>query len=166
MGWVNYLVGVAYAFRTRGVEPRGGRSGSRQHSQRGGLSSSASLELAMAVAFDALVGAGSTAAELALIGQSAENDFIGVACGIMDQLSIAGGVAGHALRIDCQTLTITPVQFPAEIAWWLRIPINAANCQTAPITNAGPRAKPRRETGHAPGRHPSDEVETAVRDLP
>ncbi|HPE11345.1 MAG TPA: galactokinase [Actinomycetota bacterium] len=115
--WVNYLVGVAYAFRARGVELPGVDVRVRGNIPNGaGLSSSASLELAMAVAFDALVGAGSTAAELALVGQSAENDFIGVACGIMDQLCIAGGVAGHALLIDCGALGVTPVRFPCEIA--------------------------------------------------
>lgn len=166
--WVNYLVGVAYAFRTRGVELPGVDVRVRGNIPNGaGLSSSASLELAMAVAFDALVGAGSTAAELALIGQSAENDFIGVACGIMDQLSIAGGVAGHALRIDCQTLTITPVQFPAEIA------VVVANTnQRRELSDSA--YNQRRSACEAAQERlgmrlvdiPSDEVETAVRDLP
>lgn len=115
--WVNYLVAVAYAFKQRGVEVPGVEVRVKGSIPNGaGLSSSASLELAMAVAFDALTGAGLSAAELALIGQQAENDFIGVACGIMDQLAVAAGVAGHVLAIDCGTLEVTPVPFPEDIA--------------------------------------------------
>ncbi len=115
--WVNYLVAVAFAFGKRGIEVPG--VDVRVHGRipnGAGLSSSASLELAMAVAFDALTDSGLSAAELALIGQQAENEFIGVACGIMDQLAVAAGVSGQALAIDCGTLAVTPVPFPAGIA--------------------------------------------------
>lgn len=115
--WVNYLVAVAYALRKRGVEVPGVDVRVRGSIPNGaGLSSSASLELAMAVAFNELTGAGLSASELALVGQQAENEFIGVACGIMDQLAVAAGVEGHALAIDCGTLEVTPVPFPADIA--------------------------------------------------
>lgn len=116
-GWVNYLVAVAFAFRRLGIQVPGVDvrvSGTIPHGA--GLSSSASLELAMAVAFDALAGSGLTPVELARAGQVAENDFVGVACGIMDQLAIAAGQAGHALQIDCGTLAVQPVPFPAEVA--------------------------------------------------
>ena len=92
------------------------RSGSGEHPNGAGLSSSASLELAMAVALNAVTGAGLDATELALIGQAAENEFIGVACGIMDQLAIAAGVEGHAVAIDCATLQVTPIPFPDDVA--------------------------------------------------
>ena len=115
--WANYLVAVAHAFRRRGIAVPGMDVRVRGDIPPGaGLSSSASVELAMAVAVDALVGSGLSAAELARIGQQAENDFIGVACGIMDQMAIAAGVGGHALTIDCQTLEVTPVPFPADVA--------------------------------------------------
>lgn len=115
--WVNYLVAVAFALRRRGIDVPGVDVRVRGRIPNGaGLSSSASLELAMAVAFDALAGSGLSARELALVGQEAENDFIGVACGIMDQLAIAAGVADHALAIDCGTLQVSPVQFPGDLA--------------------------------------------------
>lgn len=114
--WANYLVAVAAALQQRGIELPGVDVRVRGNIPNGaGLSSSASLELAMAVAFDRLTGAGLSPTELALVGQAAENDFIGVACGIMDQLSIAAGVAEHALAIDCGSLTVTPIPFPDDV---------------------------------------------------
>jgi galactokinase len=116
-GWANYLVAVAHALQRRGISLPGVDvrvSGNIPHGA--GLSSSASLELAMAVAFDALSGAQLGTVDLALVGQAAENDFIGVACGIMDQLAIAAGVAGSALSIDCATLHVTPTEFPPQIS--------------------------------------------------
>lgn len=79
-----------------------------------GLSSSASLELAAAVAFDACGGFGLAATDLALIGQRTENDYIGVSCGIMDQLAVARGKFGHALLMDCASLTVDYVPFPHD----------------------------------------------------
>ncbi|HRY08686.1 MAG: galactokinase [Actinobacteria bacterium] len=115
--WANYLVAVAAAFRARGVEVPGVDVRVQGNIPNGaGLSSSASLEMAMAVAFNSLTGAGLSVAELALVGQAAENDFIGVACGIMDQLAIAAGVEGHALAIDCASLQVTPIPFPQGVA--------------------------------------------------
>ena len=76
-----------------------------------GLSSSASLELAVALA----LGAEPDPRALALLGQRAEQAASGVPCGIMDQLTSAAGVAGHALRIDCHDLGIEPVPLPADV---------------------------------------------------
>jgi galactokinase len=52
--------------------------------------------------------------QLALLGQRAENEFVGVQCGIMDQLAAALGVAGHALLIDCRSLACDPVPLGLE----------------------------------------------------
>lgn len=79
-----------------------------------GLSSSASVELAAGVAFDAFGGFALTATQLALIAQRAENEYVGVACGIMDQLAIAQGQRGHALLMDCESLHVEPVPFPDD----------------------------------------------------
>lgn len=115
--WVNYLVAVVFALRRDGIAAPGMDVRVRGAIPNGaGLSSSASLELAMATAVSAIAGGGLDAVRLALAGQRAENEFIGVACGIMDQLSIAAGVAGHALAIDCNSLDVTPIGFPADIA--------------------------------------------------
>ena len=115
--WVNYLAAVAFAMRQRGIDVPGVDVRVAGDIPNGaGLSSSASIELAMAVAFDALVGSELSSSDLALICQQAENEFIGVACGIMDQLSIASGRRGHALAIDCTSLTVRTIAFPQDLA--------------------------------------------------
>jgi galactokinase len=80
-----------------------------------GLSSSASLELAVAVAFATLADHPIDGATLARLGQRVENDIVGVRSGIMDQLAIALGVAGHALLIDCRSLQTEPVPIPPRV---------------------------------------------------
>jgi galactokinase len=80
-----------------------------------GLSSSASLELAVAAALAALADYAIDGAALARLGQRVENEIIGVRSGIMDQLAIALGVAGHALRIDCRSLEAEPVPIPSGV---------------------------------------------------
>jgi len=77
-----------------------------------GLSSSASLETAVALA----AGFTGTPLELARLCQRAEHRASGVPCGIMDQLAIAAGVAGSALLIDCRHETVGPVALPAGTA--------------------------------------------------
>ena len=76
-----------------------------------GLSSSAALEVAVALA----LGFVGSALELAQLCQRAENRATGLPSGIMDQLAIAAGVAGHALLIDCAELTVTPVALPTDV---------------------------------------------------
>lgn len=73
-----------------------------------GLSSSAALEVAVALA----LGFDGPTIELARLTQLAEQQASGVPCGIMDQLASAAGVAGHALLIDCHELTVTPIAIP------------------------------------------------------
>ncbi len=73
-----------------------------------GLSSSASLEVALALA----LGFEGTPLELALACQRAEHLASGVPCGVMDQLASAAGVAGHALLLDCTSLDVTPIALP------------------------------------------------------
>ena len=75
-----------------------------------GLSSSAALEVAVALA----LGADAEPLALARLGQRAEQAASGVPCGIMDQLASTAGVAGHALRIDCTTLEVTAVRLPDD----------------------------------------------------
>ena len=76
-----------------------------------GLSSSAALEIAVALA----LGYEGTALALAQLCQRAENRASGVPSGIMDQLTIAAGVAGHALLIDCAELTVVPIPLPDDV---------------------------------------------------
>ena len=73
-----------------------------------GLSSSAALEVATALA----LGSTLSVTELAQLCRRAEHVATGVPCGIMDQLTSAAGVEGHALLIDCHTLDIEPIALP------------------------------------------------------
>ena len=81
----------------------------------GGLSSSAALEVAVALA----IGATDDPLTLARRCRRAEQAATGVPCGIMDQLCSSAGVAGHALLIDCATEEVTPVAVPEELAVWV-----------------------------------------------
>jgi galactokinase len=81
-----------------------------------GLSSSASLEVGVAAALLSLAGYDLDRQALARLGRRVENEIIGVQSGIMDQLAVACGVAGHALLIDCRTLDVRPVPLPPEAA--------------------------------------------------
>ena len=81
-----------------------------------GLSSSAALEMATARAFAAVSGIAWDAVAQAKLGQRAENKWIGVNCGIMDQLISSTGRAGHAMLIDCRSLELQPAPLPAGVA--------------------------------------------------
>ncbi len=112
--WANYGRGVIKELIAEGVAVAGARfaiAGDVPHGS--GLSSSASLELALAHAALGLADTAIDPARLARIAQRAENTFVGCACGIMDQLISARGVAGHALLIDCRSLAATPIVMPA-----------------------------------------------------
>ena len=75
-----------------------------------GLSSSAALEVAVGRALSDLPGP-----ELAVLAQRAENEFVGVQCGIMDQFASANARAGHALLLDCRDLTYRHIPIPPEV---------------------------------------------------
>jgi galactokinase len=81
-----------------------------------GLSSSAALAVAFAVAFREAAGLALDARQLAQACRRAETAATGVPVGIMDQLTSATGLRGHALLIDCRSLEITPVPIPDELA--------------------------------------------------
>jgi len=76
-----------------------------------GLSSSAALEIAVALA----LGFDGSSLDLALACQRAEHEASGVPCGVMDQLASAGGIAGSALLIDCSALTLRAVPVPEDV---------------------------------------------------
>jgi len=106
--WARYVAGVVSELR-----PRTGLLGSVVSTvpMGAGLSSSAALELSVALA----LGFAGTPLELAQLCRRAEHVATGVPCGIMDQLASAVGVAGHALLIDCQSYAVTPVTLPDEV---------------------------------------------------
>jgi galactokinase len=113
--WANYVMGVAWALQEKGLQLRGMDAAISGNVPRGsGLSSSAAIEVATAMALleasgqmDALNGV-----EVALAAQRAENGFVGVNCGIMDQFISVLGAEHHALLIDCRSLEYERVPMP------------------------------------------------------
>jgi galactokinase len=112
-GWMDYLLGTAWALREAGI-PLCGWDGVvvREIPLGAGLSSSAALEIAAVRAFLALARLGWDPVQAARLGQRAENEWVGVQCGIMDQLIVAAAREGHALLIDCRDLRTRPVPLP------------------------------------------------------
>ena len=111
-GMAAYAAGTAWAMAEAGLPVRGLRGILASSLPRGaGLSSSAALELAAAWAL-AVDPAAIPPLDLARICQRAENAYVGVNCGLMDQFASACGVAGAALLLDCRSLTWAPVSLP------------------------------------------------------
>ena len=116
-GWIEYLKGVAWSLQEAGYGLSGWEGVLQGDVPVGaGLSSSAALEMATARAFHAVGAWDWQPAVVAKLGQRAENQWIGVNCGIMDQLISAAGQAGCALLIDCRSLETRPVPFPPGTA--------------------------------------------------
>jgi len=116
-GWLEYLKGTAWALQGAGHGLTGWEGVVVGDVPIGaGLSSSAALEMATARAFAAVSGIDWKPGPMALLGQKAENKWVGVNCGIMDQLISAAGVAGTALLIDCRSLETTPAPLPKGTA--------------------------------------------------
>ena len=114
-GWPEYLRGVAWALQRAGLPLSGWQGVMAGDVPIGsGLSSSAALELALARAFQAVSGFAWEPAAIARHAQRAENDWVGMNCGIMDQMISAAGAAGNALLIDCRSLATTFVPLPPE----------------------------------------------------
>lgn len=115
--WANYVRGTLAAMQQRGVQLAGADVAISSDLPLGaGLSSSASLEMAVAKAFGLLAGQPAPAWQMALDGQWAEHHYAGCQCGIMDQLACAGGQAEHALLLDCRSLQVQAVPMPAHMA--------------------------------------------------
>src|SRR4051812_31112484 len=79
-----------------------------------GLSSSASLEIAVGFAMLSLAGVPVDRRALPALAQRAENEFVGARVGIMDQFICCNGIAGHALMLDCRSLDFTAVPLPPD----------------------------------------------------
>lgn len=115
MPWSNYVRGVVQQLRKKDFQLRGGNIFITGNVPAGaGLSSSASLEMALIRALTELSGEPVEPKAAALMGQAAENQFVGCNCGIMDQLISACGQANSALLIDCRDLGTRAVSIPQE----------------------------------------------------
>jgi galactokinase len=117
-GWPEYLRGVAWSLGEAGHRLECGWEGvaAGDVPVGAGLSSSAALELAAARAFATACALPWDPAAMARVAQRAENEWVGVRSGIMDQMISAAGRAGHALLIDCRSLETRPVPMPAGVA--------------------------------------------------
>jgi galactokinase len=114
--WSDYCFGVAWSLQDRGITLRGADLALSGDVPLGsGLSSSASVEVAMATALLALAGVELPRPQIALACQRAENAFVGAPCGIMDQYISACGVRGNALAIDTRALTSQLAPIPADL---------------------------------------------------
>lgn len=115
--WIDYLIGVAWVLRERGYALRGWEGVVSGDVPIGsGLSSSAALELATARAFCCVSDFEWDPTAMALACQAAENQWLGVNCGIMDQMISATGVQDRALLIDCRSLETETAPLPSGTA--------------------------------------------------
>ena len=115
--WGDYPRGVAWALRQRGlVVPEFHAAFASEVPQGGGLSSSAAIEAATALALDTLGALGLARRELAVLCQAADHGYVGIKSGIMDQYAALLCHAGHALLIDCRSLDSEQVALDLEQA--------------------------------------------------
>lgn len=114
--WSNYPRGVVYMLK-RTLRPVGGANLAIHGDVplAAGLSSSAALEVASAMAFQEMNGFEMDGPEMAKLCQAAENQFVGVNCGIMDQFVSRLGKKDHALFVDCRTLEHEAVPMPKGV---------------------------------------------------
>jgi galactokinase len=112
-GWSEYVKGVAHELQMAGLTLKGWDGVVMGDVPKGaGLSSSAALELATARAFATVSEFDWDPERMARLAQKAENEWVGVQCGIMDQMASAASLEGHALFLDCRTLEIQHVPLP------------------------------------------------------
>ena len=115
-GWCDYVLGVATQLARQGA--KFGGANFLVHSEvpvGAGLSSSAALEVASALAFLSLAGKTVSLREIALLCQRAENEFVGARVGIMDQFVSCHGKAGNAVLLDCRSLDYDLVPIPERV---------------------------------------------------
>ncbi len=113
--WPNYILGVIEQFALAGITINGFDASLTGDIPIGaGLSSSAAVECAVALAINELYGCGFDKFTLVKLSQKAENEFVGVQCGIMDQFASMFGKHNHVIRLDCRSLEFEYVPFNME----------------------------------------------------
>lgn len=113
--WPNYILGVVDQFKIAGAEINGFDAALTSEVPLGaGLSSSAAVECAVAIALNEISEAGFDKFQLAKMSQRAENEFVGVNCGIMDQFASLFGIQDHVIRLDCRSLEYEYVPFSMD----------------------------------------------------
>jgi galactokinase len=114
--WFSYPAGVAWAMISSGIEVSGADIVVDGDVPLGsGLSSSSALVMAAALALCELSGVPWSPVEMALLGHRVESDWVGIKGGVMDQFTAAMARKGHALLLDCRSLSHRPVRIPEEV---------------------------------------------------
>ncbi len=114
--WSDFVRGVAAVLEASGQRLSGANLIIEGQVPMGaGLSSSASLEVATAIALLAISGSSVPSVELAKICQRAEHEYVGTRCGIMDQFIAVFGRSGHALKLDCRSLGYETFAIPSGV---------------------------------------------------
>ncbi|WP_243740672.1 galactokinase [Streptomyces sp. 8K308] len=182
-GWAAYPAGVAWALERAGHRLAGADLSFDSDVPTGaGLSSSAALEVVTALALSDLNGLGLPPESLARLSQQAENDFVGMPCGILDQMASASCEAGHVLFLDTRDLSRRQVPFDMA-AEGLRLLVvdtrvkhshadgeyatRRAECETGAATLGVPflRDIPFGELSSALSRLPDDTIRRRVRHI-
>lgn len=114
--WMNYPKGVLAQLQANGYSVSSGYDllYYGEIPNGAGLSSSASIEVVTAYAFLSMEGHSLDRTEIALLSQRAENEFMNVQCGIMDQFAVAHGKKDHAILLECDTLKFEHVPFDSK----------------------------------------------------
>jgi len=116
--WANYPLGVVRVLRDSGLPIGGFEARFASDLPIGaGLSSSAALEVSTAMLLAKLFPFERSRIDLAKLCRQAENTFVGVNCGLLDQVSSLFGKAGHAVFLDCRTEAVESVPFPDGLAF-------------------------------------------------
>lgn len=114
--WSDYPLGVVWSLAQEGITVNGFSMSIAGNVPVGaGLSSSASLEVATAMALLAHAGAELPLKTIATLCRRTENEFVGAKSGIMDQFIVAGGVAGRVMLLDCRSLEFELLPLPSEV---------------------------------------------------
>lgn len=114
--WADYPLGVARVLRESGQAVAGFEARYSSTLPPGaGLSSSAAMEVSTAMLLTRLFGLTLPPLELAKLCRRAENEFVGVSCGLLDQVSSVFGQKDHAIFLDCRAETVTPIPFPRGV---------------------------------------------------
>lgn len=119
--WINYPLGVYNSLIRRGLKPSGGFELSVESNipSGAGLSSSAALELAISQALCELYHLKLSAEEMAIASREAENEFVGMPCGILDQGVSALGKSDCLVHIDCKRLKFSTIPLGEDCSIWI-----------------------------------------------
>lgn len=113
--WASYVLGVIWAFHQSGISLPGLEVSLDSDIPPGaGLSSSAAIEAAVAVAINDITSTGLSRLHLAKLCHVAETEYVGIPVGIMDQMAVVNGRSRHAMLIDCRDESVVQVPLNVE----------------------------------------------------